>query len=363
MNKNTNYILKNTKSFILKRRRYYSRTKAFKRKYENIDKSLFNNTLDKKVIKEYKDKWKVFGVKVEIDTFLLCYNLSGKIDYNIVPENIFAAIIEPSLNKYKDEQLSFIPVKNIYEKWFDNKSVFPKSYFHKIDNIYYDEKLRVIDDIDYYLEGKFFQYPLICKPSLGSSRGLGMKFIDNLDEIKESLNNGENLVYQEKIIQNKSIDKINPGMSIIRTCLYRAADGKFKVLSNSICFGVDGSLDNVSAGGIACNIQEDGMLNDYAVKKYCEKHILHPDSKVRFSKVKIPFYDKLFEVSEAIANEIPMCNLVSFDMCLDVNNNWRCIEINLKAQSIHFPQYAGKGFFGPYTDEVIYKIANDKGAK
>lgn len=66
--------------YYLKRKiSFYSSTRAFNRRYKNYDKSLFKKTLPVDVLKQYKEKWAVYGEKVETDTFHLCYNLSGKI--------------------------------------------------------------------------------------------------------------------------------------------------------------------------------------------------------------------------------------------------------------------------------------------
>jgi len=119
-------------------------------------------------------------------------------------------------------------------------------------------------------------------------------------------------------------------------------------------------LDNETGGGIVCNIDENGVLNKYAVNKYCNKYLMHPNSGVIFEGIKIPFFNQLIELSEKIANEIPLCNLVSLDMCLDAENKWRCIEVNLEGQTIRFSQYAGKSFFGKYTDEVLERVLSKK---
>lgn len=353
--------VKNLISLSIQEYRFHQQTKAFKKRYKNIESSLFENKLDDKIINEYKKRWLPLGYKVEIDTFLLCYNLSGKVNYDIVPENIFAAIIEPYLNHYKE--IHFLSVKNIYEKWFDKKHLFPISYFHKIDDIYYDNNFNIIEDIENFLDNEHLIYPLICKPSMGTGGGVGVKLLYSLEEVKKSLGDYKSLVFQEKILQNDLIEKMSPGINSIRTCLYRTEDGKFKVLNNSIRFGVDGSLDNETAGGIVCNINENGRLNKYAVSKYCEIFTQHPNSQSVFQEISIPFYEKLSVIAESIANEIPLCNLVSLDMCLDIDSNWRCIEINLSRQTIRFAQYAGKGFFGIHTDELISKITKKKGIK
>ena len=342
--------------------RFAHQTQAFKNRYKNINRKLFEKNVDKKLIKKYKRKWGNISPFVETETLELCHNISNRIDLNIIPENIFAAIVEPLLNPYKDKQLSFLSVKNIYSKWFNNPEIFPSTYFHKVDNIYYDANFNVIDDLNIFLADSLnkLKFPLICKPSIGTSGGEGVKVLYNLESIKENIDSYPNLVFQELIIQSDLLQDIYPSMNSIRTCLYRTKSGRFKVINNSIRFGVNGSLDNETAGGIVCNIESNGVLNDYAVSKYCEKYFRHPNTEVEFSEVTIPNYDELFICAENIANQIPLCNLVSLDMCLDNEGNWRCLEINLDAQTIRFRQYAGYAFFGEYTDEVIERVLETK---
>lgn len=347
MNKNIKKIIE----FLQFRYYYYNRTKAFENRNKHVNTELFINTLDKGIIRKYNDKWAALGLKVEHKTFVLCCNLSGKIDYNIVPENIFSALIESKLNVYKE--LLFFDVKNIYEKWFNYDNTFPKTFFHKIDNIYYDAKMEIIGDIDAFIKNQTITFPIIVKPSKDSYGGAGVEKINDYPGLLRRMKDGKHLVFQELLVQNAYLNSINSGINSIRTCLYRTKKGGFEVLNNSIRFGVDGGLDNLSGGGIVCNIHEDGSLNEYAVNKYATKYFKHPNSQVVFKDLKIPFYDELNKKAKIIADQVPLCNLLSLDMCLDDNNNWRCIEINTKGQTILFAQYAGKGFFGKYTDEVI----------
>lgn len=333
---------------------FYNRTKAFEKRYKNVEKILFHNTLGNDIIKKYKDKWSVFGKKVEIDTFLLCYNLSGKIDYNIVPENLFVAIIEPTLNPYKE--LSFFSTKNVYEKWFSDSGIFPETYFHKIGGVYYSQDFAIIGDLRTHLQKNNFRFPCILKPSRETSGGANVKAVNSLEVLLSEMNNCNDLIVQEMIEQHEYLNEINPGINSIRSCLYRTENGKYKVINNSIRFGIHGGLDNETAGGLVCNINIDGTLNDYAVNKYAVKHTVHPNSKIVFSDVTIPYYDELNKTAEVLANQVPLSNLLSLDMCLDKNDNWRCLELNVRSQTIRFAQYAGKGFFGEYTDEVINKL-------
>ena len=336
---------------------FYKSTKAFKHRYKNYENSLFKKTLSDEIIERYKERWSAFGKKVEIDTFLLCYNLSGKVDYDIVPENLFAAIIEKKLNPYKE--LSFFSVKNVYEKWFNNKEVFPMSYFHKIDGIYYDKKFHIINGIKQFIENSTFKYPLILKPSKDTYGGAGVSFVKDKNELLSRINDYSFLVCQEKIEQNEYLSEINDSsVNSVRVCLLKSRGGVFEVLNNTMRFGIDGGLDNETSGGIVCNIDDNGKFRDYALNKYGVKYFEHPNSGFVFKGKKVPFYHELLEISKKISNELILCDLVSLDMALDRNNKWRCIEINLGGQTIRFAQYAGEGFFGKYTDEVIGRTSN-----
>lgn len=334
--------------------KYYFATvsKAWRNRYKHIDKELFQKNIDDDIINSYIDRWKGFGREVEIKTFLLCYNLSGKIQLDVVPENLFVTIIEKKLNPHKES--SFFSLKSVYYKWYSSSSVFPYAYFHKIDGLYYDSEFQIIENVNEFVRTTPFDFPIILKASKDTYGGHGVRIIKNEDDLFYVLEEFNNFVCQEKLEQNAVLAEINnSSLNTIRTCLYRTKEGQFEVLNNSIRFGVSGGLDNETAGGLVCNIDDGGFLNSYAVDKYAHKYFHHPDSDIAFRNIKIPLYDELILQAKKVANELILCDLVSLDMSLDKEDNWRCIEINLSGQTIRFAQYAGRGFFGKYTDEVI----------
>jgi hypothetical protein len=118
--------------------------------------------------------------------------------------------------------------------------------------------------------------------------------------------------------------------------------------------GKGGSLDNETAGGIVCSVRSDGKLHDYAVDRFGTKFVTHPDSGLRFSDLEpVPHLRSLRTFACDMAQHLYLTRLASFDICLDINENWRAIEYNLFGQTIRFSQYAGNPFFGPFTSEVI----------
>ena len=187
----------------------------------------------------------------------------------------------------------------------------------------------------------------------------GAKFEGGYARGKNSVGGYRNYVSESKrsaLKQSPKISRFNPdSINSIRVCLLKV-EGKFVVINASLRMGKDGSLDNETAGGIVCSISEEGKLNSFAVDKFCSKHLFHPNSEVVFDGETLPFYSSLISISQEIGVCIFNTDLVSLDMCLDDKNMWRCIELNLFGQTIRFAQYAGKPFFGKYTDYVINKI-------
>ncbi|MGJ1509307.1 sugar-transfer associated ATP-grasp domain-containing protein [Sphingobacterium siyangense] len=340
---------------IYERYYFYIVSKNWRTRYKNVDRKLFSLKVDADTLRQYKKKWSKFGLKVETETFQLCYNLSGKKNLGIVPENIFAAILEKRINRHKET--SFFGLKNVYNKWYTD-GIFPFAYFHKISGIYYDSKFNIIEDIYKYIGDSNFDYPIIVKPSKDTYGGVGVRVINSTNELFMMLNEFDYFVCQEKIIQNKFLSEINnSSLNTIRVCLLRRKDGEFETINSSIRFGINGGLDNETSGGIVCSIDNYGFLNEYAVDKFANKYLKHPNSNYIFKNLQIPFYYDLLSQSKKIANALLLCDLVSLDMSLDCADSWRCIEINVSGQTIRFAQYAGKPFFGEYTEEIIAKFS------
>ncbi|MGE6481113.1 sugar-transfer associated ATP-grasp domain-containing protein [Psychrobacter namhaensis] len=326
--------------------------------YYKRHKSIINNTDFNKVVlsskekKEYIEYWKLVSPNVSCKTVEISKSLSGVFNKYIVPEEFFTLYFEPRLNK--DESISFLQNKSIYNKWFGSR-VFPKDYFHKIDGNYYTKNFKVIDNIEEYIEEHIdeSELPVVIKPNRDSYGGENIYFVETKELIKEILIQHSDLVVQEKIKQSELINIFNPSsINTVRVCVYKDNSGNIFILNTSIRMGKDGSLDNETAGGIVCNIKKNGLLNSYAVDKYANKYTEHPNSKYIFKDKEFPYYKDLAEVSKEICASIIGARLISLDMALDNSNNWRCIEVNLFGQTIRFAQYAGEPFFGVLTDEV-----------
>lgn len=322
-------------------------------------KSIYNSSnfkkdgLTKAEKKTYWDYWRRVSPIISFKTVEISKSLSGKFDKRIVPEEFFPLYIEYALNR--DKNISFLANKSVYNKWF-GQGIFPKDYFHKIDGRYYSHDFVSIENINSFVEGMIdhTDFPIVIKPNKGSYGGKDVYFVNSKKEIKEIISQHPNLVVQEMIEQSELINIFNKdSVNTVRVCLYKDDEGVMHMLNASLRMGKDGSLDNMTDGGIVCNIRSDGILNGYANDILATKYLSHPNSGYVFENKEFPLYDELVSVSKSIANKVIDARLISLDMALDAKQNWRCIEINLAGQTIEFPQNAGEPFFGEHTEEVI----------
>jgi len=327
---------------------------AYKKRHKGVydNGSFIKVSLSKSEKEAYINKWNKIYNRVPLDSVTIAKSLSGSFNIDIVPEELYAFLIEKRLNTY--ESVSFLETKSIYNKWFDI-GVFPMDYFHRIAGVFYDHNLKIIQNIETFISEIEIQFPIVFKPSIDSYGGADVFFLSCKEDLLSKIYLFENFVVQEKIQQHDSINAINKdSINTIRVCLFRSQEERnLNVINCSIRMGKDGSLDNETAGGIVCSIGEEGELNEYAVDKYAIKYFQHPNSKYIFKGNFVPFYNDLIKESLLIGDDILFANIMSLDMCLDNTGKWRCIEINLSGQTIRFAQYAGKAFFGSYTDELL----------
>lgn len=306
--------------------------------------------------KEYRDYWKVVSPIVNLKTVEITKSISGVFDKRIVPEEFLPLYIAPKLNS--DKKIQFFENKSIYNKWF-GLGVFPKDFFHKMDNSYYTYDFKIIEDIERFIEDNIAEtdFPMVIKPNKDTYGGRDINFVDNKEQIKKTIKEYSNLVVQEKIEQSNLINIFNEqSVNTVRVCLYRDNNNIMHVINASIRMGVDGSLDNLSDGGIACNIKPTGILNSYANSIHGRKYLEHPNSGFTFKDKNFPLYEELVQVSKEVAKDVLGARLISLDMLLDSTDKWRCIEVNLGSQTMFLSQFAGEPFLGKHTDEIIKSL-------
>ena len=300
----------------------------------------------------HKKYWKAFSKNVNISTFRVCHQTSGISNPKFIPEEVFMADIQPSLNR--DAGTEYYDNKSLYYQWTP-EAVFPIAYIHNIDGEYLNSNLQIISFEEVIAITKELSYPVVIKPNKDSGGGKNVFFPNTADELIAHLEKNKNVIVQEKIRQHDFFNKYNKhGLNTIRIVLYRSVvDNRIHVLNTTLRMGLGGSLDNETAGGIYTLIKKDGSLNGYALNKDGTKYYSHPDTGIDFNG-KLPDIENLWDLTKRITGQIYYARIVSLDACMDNDKKWRLVEANVFGQhTIRFAQYSGEPFLNEFTDEVL----------
>lgn len=330
---------------------YYLLCRAWSKRHEKVKRTVktFHQSPS---VNKYQQRWQVLGRKFSSDTLNVCFSISGEDNLDYVPEEVFEGVIEKKLNKLAPD---FMQHKSFYNRFFP-KSIFIPDLFHKMDNVFYSEQHIPIDEDTLKKTLDEITYPVVAKKSIETAGGRDVHFVKDADSLKRVMAMYDDVVVQPILSPHPYFLAFHDfGLNTIRACLYKSIKtGKTHLLNTALRMGRDGRLDNVTQGGLVCRLDEKGNLNDYAVDKYGNKFFEHPNTKICFSDCEpIPSFEELEAISINVSDMVPYAYIISLDLAMDDMGKWKLIEINLEYQTIRFEQYAGKPFFGEFTDEVI----------
>lgn len=120
--------------------------------------------------------------------------------------------------------------------------------------------------------------------------------------------------------------------------------------------GVDGKcVDNVSAGGIACGIREDGRCKNEAYAYYGERCDRHPNGS-KFSDCIIPSYDRVKELVYREQAKMAHFRLISWDIAVSKDGEPILVEVNLGSGGMRIHQFNNGPLFGELTEEVLKEV-------
>lgn len=305
------------------------------------------------VEQEHVRYWARLVEPVHLDTLRVCGNISGRAPVRLVPEEVFVAAVEPELNDMPEA--GFLAHKSTYHRWFPD-GYFPRTYLHRIGGDYCDPEFTALGQQDVARIAAGLDYPLVVKPTWDAFGGQDIHFVTGPDQLLAVMATLPHAVAQERLAQHPHFQAFNPhGLNTLRVCVYRSVrTGEVHVLNTTLRMGVGGSLDNETAGGIVCSIDDDGTLNPFALDKHGRKFTAHPDTGIVFAEAPpLPDMAGLRACALDVAGKVLLARLSSLDMIMDADGRWRVLEVNLFGQTIRFSQYAGRPFFGDFTDEVV----------
>lgn len=175
--------------------------------------------------------------------------------------------------------------------------------------------------------------PVICKPERGMhGKGIialrsenGKYYCGNKECTEDEIitHIPEEGLMVEELIENHSILKdLHPSsLNTVRMVTLKTKDG-IEVFVSILRMGVNGtSVDNLCSGGITVLVHPDGSLaSDGWFKDYKKSpSSLHPNSKIIFENIKLPFYAECIELVKKAHSKLPRVYGIGWDVAITPN--------------------------------------------
>lgn len=362
----------NTKKIWTALDRFYYKAKATRKKnnfakrkfqIQTKESKLYHITQEDK--KKIVDRWQ--GVKLDYRWFDFYYTFCKKYraGYNddismFVPLDFFFSQCEPFLNHPLDG-ISYSD-KNMNDMHFyDIKQ--PKTLLRYIDGFFFNSKYSIItkEEARSLLEnaGK-----CVIKPATDSGGGQGIIFLDDKQEYNfDSIFSGsKNLLVQEFFYQHPSLKRLHESSVNTIRVLSLVWKGQVVILSSVMRMGMNNKqVDNLSAGGMYCGIDENGQLAKNAFANYKGSmdsvYTQHPNSGVVFENYQIPNFDKIVDAVKRVAPRFcRIGKMIAWDFCIDESGEPVMIETNMCGVDNSYFQMANGPVFGDLTDEIINAV-------
>ena len=202
---------------------------------------------------------------------------------------------------------------------------------------------------------------VIIKVPFGSSGGHGIKFWKKLgaESLEEALSGFVDYIVQELVVQHEELSKLHPESLNTVRIMTMTEDDEVKILSSIVRMGIGKSkVDNVSSGGVACGICDDGRLKNFAFDGRGVRYDRHPQG-ARFEESRVPNFEECRELCKRLAPRVTrFCKLVSWDLAIAEDGHPVLIEANLYGGELDFHQMCNGPIFGDEvsTKEMINKF-------
>lgn len=309
------------------------------------------SSAEKKDIRLY---WKQFRKHISSDWCSYFSYGSGIVDKKYIPESLYYSEIVPTLNKR--EMGPGLADKNIQSILFNTLQ--PEVIFRKSNGILLNNNHELIDlRTAYYLCQQ--ESNVVIKIASGTYGGSGVNFWskeDGYDVFIDHINKSENIICQEVVKQHPFFESIHPNSLNTLRIVTLLIEQKPVLLSTMLRMGKEGSkVDNYTAGGYICPVNNKGYLFESAVQKDQSVVSQHPDGFV-FKGKRIPKFEKIIEDAMRMHYRIPYFRMISWDYSLTEDGTPILIEGNYPTGQLDLHQLNIGPIFGEHTDIILKEI-------
>lgn len=282
-----------------------------------------------------------------------------------IPMDVYYFYVLPCLNKH--EFMSAYTDKNAYESIFAGFRQ-PETVVKCINGNFYGGGLVSISYRDAVEMACSVKDRCIIKPTLDTCNGDGVSLFDSssAEKVEEQFAAYEtDFIVQKAVVQHPEMAKLNKSsLNTLRVHTYRALDGKVRYLRNGTFLrfgGAGGVKDNISAGGWAARVSDEGLVDDSLYRfKSLDRGCLADECGV--GSMAVPNFEQVIPFVEALHSRLPYFDLAGWDVAISQNGEPIFIEFNAQPD-VEIPQSLHGPMFGDYEDEIIERTSKVKREK
>ncbi len=311
--------------------------------------------------KEYEEivvpYWKKYGYKPAKFWYQIFSDREQKVDPRYIPDDLFDGEIIPYFSNSQFRR--FGEDKCYHDIWFPDVKR-PLTICKNIAGVYYDTDMKPIIAEEACALVLAFKDECLIKPSIDSGEGRLIQFFTPETIDKESVEKtfkemGANFIIQAAVKQHPVLSQMNPSsLNTIRVVSFFFEE-EVHILSCILRVGApNAKVDNVGAGGYACQIKIDGRLNKKAVNRKAE-WVEENNSGIKFAEVKVPEFDRVIETVKLAHKRLAHFKLIGWDMSVDRAGDPVLIEYNTCPGA---NQISCGPTFGDLTDRVLEEFFN-----
>lgn len=304
--------------------------------------------VDSKLLKKIKEYCSdSFGSSDYWPWLALYTELRGEFKEGWIPDDYYRFELLPKLNP--ERFMRFSEAKSIDHKLFGDMIVTP--LFFRSNGKYLSRDRTILKESVFKKLIHDLNQEIIVKPESGRG-GHGIKFFspDNIN--LDALPSEQDLVFYEAVKQHPELNRLHPeSINTFRVVTCVTPTGDIQILYVILRFGMGGSrVDNASSGGGCIYVQPNGAVVPHAYNgigvSIGEKH---PDTGVRYSDLRIPFYDEVITLCEEAHRKFTFTRLVGWDVYINEKAEPKLIEWNANNPAI----WNEEALFGPFFEDLI----------
>lgn len=232
------------------------------------------------------------------------------------------------INLTSYQKQTFVTTKTFYEvlKYLNNdkylmllrdKIIFNKIFSKYLGREFIDLNVTSLEGFEKFVRNKetFFAKVSNQYGGHGISKII-VKDIKNYEELYKKLKIKKQYLIEETIVQDKSMDVINPyAVNTVRIVTLLKND-KAYIVGNALRINQNNSQIVGSTNDLYCTLSEDGTISSNVLDDFGNMYETHPLTKIKFSDVKIKYIKEAFDMVKQAARELPQVRYIGWDVAI-----------------------------------------------